>query len=311
MQYTKYDLCLQLFADGDGVAVAEGAETAETNAEVSAPDITTADETGAKAADAPKEQTPEDLEAEFNEAIKGKYKDLFTKKAQSIIDRRFKETKTLQSTLDKVNPLLAVMAERLNVDPNDHDALLQAYKNDEAYIEHVALKEGMSLDDARQKVTKAVEAQAKDEELLRLRAERDIRAAEEKNRERFNGWMTETESLKAKFPGLDLAAELSGDTGKQFVSLLESLTNSGFPNPVEVAYETLHRNEIMAAVMTKTAESVKEKTAKSVAAAASRPAENGTADSAGFSQGKDVNSLTSKDIIEILKRVEKGDTISF
>ena len=69
-------------------------------------------ETSAIENEEPPQKSPQERAAEFEKLIKGDYKDLFQQKMQSVIDKRFAETKSLQAAADKTAPLINKLMER-------------------------------------------------------------------------------------------------------------------------------------------------------------------------------------------------------
>ena len=122
-------------------------------------------------------------------------------------------------------------------------------------------------------------------------------------RERISSWMKEGEELKKTVPGFDLRAELRGD--KTFARLLLS----GIP--LKTAYETVHRDEILNGAVAFTADKVRRQVVHGIEARGMRPVENGVSSESAIVTSVDVNSLTSQDILKILKQVENGANITF
>ena len=98
MKKLWYTPDLQLFAS-------EGAEN--SNGETGVEDAV-AGQTGA-----------ENREDEFSELINGKFKEQFRKRTQSIIDKRFKETKQLEEFKNLVSPLMAKLNDKYNNENGD------------------------------------------------------------------------------------------------------------------------------------------------------------------------------------------------
>ena len=119
MKLKKVSLCL---FDGEG-AGAEGnaADAGQQNGRASA-DASQ----GQAAADA-----QVDLDAEFDELVKNKFKDVFTKRTQKMINQRFRETKGLQKTVEEQSPIMAILKERYGSD--DSAALLKALEGTAPY----------------------------------------------------------------------------------------------------------------------------------------------------------------------------------
>ena len=275
---------LQLFADGAEGAAAEAGTQADAN-------------DGQVAAAV---KTPDELKAEFQKLIKGEYKDAYTDATQSVINKRFRETKTLEEARDKLSPVLANVYKRFGVNDGDLDALSAALDNDEAYINHVAMRDGVSEDEARARLQAENRDRARDIKLQQLEAEKTKREKADRERAQFDTWYHDAEKLKDIYPSMDFAAEMQN---KDFVSLLASGV------PVKTAFEVTHINDVLGGAMAHTASKVAEGVANSIKANGSRPAENGTTSSAAVVTKPDVNKLGNKDIMDILKRVSAGEHI--
>lgn len=116
-------------------------------------------------------------------------------------------------------------------------------------------------------------------------------------------WREDAEKLKEIYPSFDIRREL--DSSSQFGLLLRAGV------PVRSAYEAAHIEEIITAAMQYAARRASEKTANSIMTGTARPAENGIMNSAPSVTRTDVRSLTEKDILKILDRVSRGETVSF
>ena len=62
---------------------------------------------------------------EFESLIDGKFKEQFTKRTQSIIDKRFKETKQLEEFKASVSPLMEKLNEKYNIENGDIKGLTE------------------------------------------------------------------------------------------------------------------------------------------------------------------------------------------
>lgn len=120
-------------------------------------------------------------------------------------------------------------------------------------------------------------------------------------RRRIGGWIKEGEELRGLYPDFDLRKELKND------KLFSQLVLGGAP--VKAAYETVHRDEIIGGLMAYTADRVREQVVRDIETKGRRPLENGIASESAVVTAIDVNSLTSKDILKILKKVENGASI--
>ncbi len=240
-----------------------------------------------------------DFDDEFADLIKGKYKDAFTKKTQSIINRRFKETKELEEYRDKTQGILSVLRERYGLGENDYEGLLsclqESDKSDAAADTAGEEKENISADSASD--VRTAESAA---EKVRSQIEYDRHV--EKALKQYAKWQSEAESLKEIYPDFDLKKESSNP---RFTSLLTAGAD------LKLAYESVHHDEILSGAMEYTARQISEAMSRSFQARGNRPFENGLGSKSAINPAKDVNSLTDNDISEILKQVAKGKIIRF
>lgn len=254
MKNTKrYLLALQLFAS-EG---AEG-EGAQTGAELP---VDAESETGAAA----------DCENEFDELIKTKFKEQFAKRTQAIIDKRFKDFKTLEAYRDTVSPIVEELLSENGLKSGEEEKL-----------------RGLLLE--------------KTQEIPAVR-ETDTQSIPESFRRDIAGWAEQSEKLKEVYPDFDLRKELSAENA--FSRLLLGGVS------VRDAYETVHRDEILGGAMAYTAGVVREQMVRSIEAKGRRPLENSVISENAVVTSKSVDSLSSADILKILKQVENGASISF
>ncbi len=208
---------------------------------------------------------------EFAELINGKFKEQFTKKTQAIIDKRFKQTKELEDYKQKVEPAIQQLMEKYGV---------------------VAGEEG--------RLSSILEA----EQHNASQNEQDkTNINHRKLAEKVSGWVKQGEALKEQFPDFDIRKELGEN--KVFGKLLMCGV------PVKTAYETVHKDEILSGAMAYTADKVREQVVKGIEAKGRRPVENGVSSESAVLTSVDVNSLTSQDILKILKQVENGANVRF
>ncbi len=122
-------------------------------------------------------------------------------------------------------------------------------------------------------------------------------------RKNASSWIMQGEEMKSIFPDFDLRKELRENP------IFSRLLLSGVD--LKTAYETVHKDEILSGAMAYTAGKVREQLVQGIQAKGMRPQENGVMASSAVATGVDVNALTSKDILKILKQVENGASISF
>jgi hypothetical protein len=283
-------LDLQVFAEGgsgDGGTGSEGTTGATETAAVSQISITDADGTTA---------TNIDREAEFEKLIKGEYKDLYDARMQDTIQKRLKGQKETVDKYEALAPTLDTLAKKYGVDASDINALNKAIEEDDAYYEEEALEKGVTVEQLKQ-IRKMERENA---ELKKLRDEKNAKEAAEK---KVAGWMEESKQVKAIYPQFDLKGELQNP---KFVDLLR------VPGvDVRTAYELTHKDEIIAGAMQFTAKTVEKKIADKIAANGARPTENGLNSQSASLTKSDVSQLSKADILDIQRRVARGEKISF
>lgn len=120
---------------------------------------------------------------------------------------------------------------------------------------------------------------------------------------KISGWISESRKFKETIPDFDLRKELKGNR------LFSQMLMSGMS--VQSAYEAVHRDEILSDAMSFTAEKVRKQVVDNIQAKGMRPVENGVSSDSAIVTSVDVNSLTSQDILKILKQVENGANVRF
>lgn len=237
----------------------------------------------------------EERAAEFENLIKGDYKDLFDSRVQNIVQNRLKSSKAAEERLNNLQPVLDILSNKYGVDATDVKALSEAVESDNSYWEDEASKQGMTVE------------QVKEIHRIRRENEQFRRAQEEVERQRGiqqiqAKWNQESEEAKRFYPNFDFELETQNPS---FIDLLKAGVD------VKTAFEVVHKDDIIGGAMQYTAQEVKQKVVNDIQARGKRPAENGISSQAGIVTKKDVHSLTKKDREEIERRVMRGERISF
>lgn len=288
-------LNLQLFGDG-GAESAESSETTEsTSTGVEQTEKQAEQDEAPLIAEEEKEKvTAESRKAEFEKLIKGDYKDLFTERTQQIIDKRFKETKTLEESNKKLQPMLQKLSTKYGV--KDIDALFKAVESDDSVYEAFASENGISIDKAR-------EFKTMQDENAQFRAVFEERSRKEEMDKIYGKWVEQAEEAKQFYPDFDLGTEM--DASPSFVQLMQAGID------VKTAYEVSHKDEILTRVATVSARKAEKRVVDSIKAKGTRPSENGTGSQGGISVSKDINKLTNDELDDYIKRARQGETIDF
>lgn len=239
-----------------------------------------------------------DLEARrkaFQERIRGEDKDLFQEEFQRVFNGRFRETKGMEESLAAQKPIMDLMMQRYDITDGDTKKLLQAIEQDDSHWREKAEEAGMS-----------VEQYKAHDKLKRENAEfhrkEQLRLGQERAQQQLAQWNRESEEIKAEYPDFDLDTELRNP---QFRDLLKAKV------PVKFAYELVHREEVHNAIAKNAAKAMENQVTTRMRAKAARPTENGTSSQSAAIVKDDVEQLSSRDVLEVAKRVGQGKKISF
>lgn len=282
----KYFLNLQLFAEAsEGAVNMESGENASADAEQKNKDLNCENNTEINSEENLKNNDDYLIEEEFNELINGKFKEQFRKKTQSIIDKRFKETKILEEYKNNVSPILNELNKKYNIDENNFEELKNIILNENNYS-------------------------GEDNDFQNNYFDQDNSEENNINKNNINylknnifNWIKEGEKLKEIYPEFDFRTEIKNNP------LFSKLLHNNIS--LKDSYELVHKDEILSGAMAYTAQKVKEQVVKGIEARGRRPLENGISSDAGIVTLTDVNALTSKDILKILKQVENGISVKF
>ena len=237
-----------------------------------------------------------DRNAEFEKLIKGEYKDLYDAKMQDTIQKRLKSTKETVEKYEALSPMLEMLSQKYGVDASDAKALSKAIEEDDSFYEQEALEKDMTVEQLK-------EIRRIERENTALKKQMEERATQEKAHQLYSEWMNQAEQLTSVYPSFNLENELKNE---RFVDLLN------VPGvDVRTAYELAHKDEIIAGAMQFTAKTVERKIANKIAANGARPTENGMSSQSAAVVKGDVSQLSKSDILEVMRRVQRGDKVSF
>lgn len=239
----------------------------------------------------------------WDDLIKGQYKKEYNQAVKDAVNKRFKNQRDLQGQIDSIDPMIRALAQKYNVNANEDgsipiDALTKMVMDDNSMYEEEAFQRGMSVQDLKQ--------------LKQLEAENRILKSANQRTEEQREWdviVAQGEALKEIYPDFDLDMEMGN---AQFGRLLATMQRSGFPNPVQTAYEAVHREEIMGGAMRYAVAQTEQKISNSIQSGMRRPVENLSQNqSAAAMPAVDPSRLTLEQIRDIKNRAERGEKISF
>ena len=228
--------------------------------------------------------------------MKNEFKDLYDADVQGILKNRLAKHKEASEKYDAITPTLELLGKKYGIDPSDIKALNKAIEDDDTYYEEEALEKGVTVEQLKE-----IKKMEKENAALKKQMqEQEMRKNADKL---YAKWMNESEALKSIYPSFDLKSEMQNP---KFMDLLKVPTID-----VKTAYEAVHLGEIMPAAMQFTAKTVEQKIANKIAANGARPTENGISSQSASVTKSDVSQLTKADRQEVLRRVARGEKISF
>ena len=239
----------------------------------------------------------EEKSVQFENMIKGDYKDEFDSRVQKIVQGRIGDTKALQDQNAKMQPIIDMMSRKYGVDASNIDALTKAIQEDDSIFQDEAAKKGMSVEQYK-------EYRKMESENEHLRLALQQQEARQKGEKTYQDWMQQGEELKEKY-------------GLSNFSFEEELQNPDFCNmlkngvSVEAAYKAMHFDEMLGGAMAATAKNVSSQVAKNIQARASRPVEGAVNSQPGAIVKANVSQLSKADRAEIARRVAEGETIQW
>ena len=237
----------------------------------------------------------EDIDAEFEELIKGKYKQQFDGRVHSIMQNRFKNAQDAKDVAAKWQGATAALAAMYGIDGTDPDALKDAIEKDDGLFSAQAEAQGLTPEQFRENLRLRMDAQTgrNMQEQMRIEAEKQAT---------FQRWETEASELSEVFPNFDLASELENET---FLANL----NRGLS--VRDAFLVAHMDEILTGSSAAAEAQATQQTVNNFKQRAARPAENGASHKPAVIRKTDPSKFTDADLDEIARRSRRGETIRF
>ena len=237
----------------------------------------------------------EDIDAEFEELIKGKYKQQFDGRVHSIMQNRFKNAQDAKDVAAKWQGATAALAAMYGIDGTDPDALKDAIEKDDGLFSAQAEAQGLTPEQFRENLRLRMDAQTGRNMQEQMRIETEKQAT-------FQRWESEAAELTETFPNFDLAYELENE------AFLDGL-NRGLS--VRDAFFVAHMDEIVAGSNAAAKSEATQKVVDNFNQRAARPAENGASHKPAVIRKTDPSKFTDADLDEIARRSRRGETIRF
>lgn len=300
-------LDIQRFAEGAGAAETGAAiSQPQTSGEINGADTQTAavSDAGGQKSQAAHPQSPDgdsspskgSLDNEGNavtlDSIFEKYPELkkeADKRTQKAVQGRVHQiNKSMQSSNNIIDKLMVLHGVKTVDELNE--------KLDKTLPEEFAAQNGLSNDMGSEMLNMRVKSMQDD----RMR---EYYAQQQKAERQLRQWEQEAEQVKSVYADFDLNTELQNPDFRRLISAVDPQ----YRMPMKQIYEMLHHDEFVEKAKADTAAAY----AKSVAANAARPPENGLGNQAAVSGNKDVSKLTKKERAELAKRAQRGEKITF
>lgn len=303
MTHTENWLYLQLFGEGGegGASAAGEGQTGEPASDAAKQDgrnplenVVYGKQAEAQnpAVQEPKEDA-KDRSAQYKQ-FKKDFKDLYDADVQSIVQGRLRNAKETQERLDSVQPLLGMLKNRYGLETDNVDAIINALEDDESFIEAEAMKHGMDTQTYRQMSKLQRENTMLSEKMSQIQQQKETDRI-------FQNMLAESEQLKTIYPAFDLETELQNE---RFVNLIKAPTID-----LRTAYEVVHKDEIMPAVMQVAAQKTEDRVLSAVRANRERPVEGTSAKNSAVTVKSDPSTWTNADLNEVSRRVQRGEKI--
>lgn len=279
----NYIFFAQLFEDG--AAGGDGAGSGSLGKEQDAGD---AFETETEGTPGIEDTQDEDLDTEFEELIKGKYKDQYQNRVNSAIGRRFKSQNAKDAAGKKVMDAIAM---RYGINDPDPDKLLKAIEEDNTLLDEAAAKAGLS--------PKQYKRMMELEQQNAARSKEDEQRKKSELQEQFSRQLqNQSKACKKLFPDFDFQKEVQN---KQFSDMLRAGMD------VTSAYKAVHVDEILSGGMKMAMQKGTEKVAAAVRRNAGRAVENGLGTGSAVSTVIDYSKMTDEEFDEFQAKVMRGE----
>lgn len=331
--YKLIDICLNLFdggAAGAGASSGAGATGSGTGGVATEGNVNTKGDTNAQTgadktdgntrrqtsgetkgnsgpdAEGNEKKSLEERRKAYRALMDGEYKDLYTEDTQGLINRRFKETKQMQQTIDKQRGVLDVLAQKFGIEDGDIDKISEALSKDDDFWSMAADRAGMEVDTFKEFTRlKAQEKAIAREKEARAEAEA-VAERERRVRSTMESWQKEAEGMKAAYPEFDLERETSN---KEFMDSLSFYQRAQVQNPVERAYKATYHDKLLSDAVGKAKAETEKGVVDNIRAKGARPAENGTQSRSAFTGKVNVHNLSKAQRAELARRAERGEII--
>jgi hypothetical protein len=290
-------------AAGDGGAIATTSQDGAPDQAIANQDPSNPGDNNTTPADAGQEatKTPEQIQAEFQKMIRGKYKDAYTKEFQRQFNARFKDAKATQERLDSYQPIIDLLSRRYNISDGDMGKLSSAIRSDRAIWAEAAEAAGLTVEQFQKVQDSELERQRLQAENERLRAAQRQSIQNQMAQRQMEVWNGQVEELKKDYPDFNIEVELANPAFSAMLRAGSSVRN---------AYEAAHLEEIKQSLTQATKQKTTKEVTDNIRSKGMRPTEVGGSQ-AGVPLSVDLKNSTKAQRDEWARRAERGETITF
>lgn len=254
----------------------------------------------------------ENSEEEFEKLIKGKYKNVYQNRVQSLVKDRLstkdKQISDMQKKENTGNQIFALIANKYNVQPDDLDGLLKAVTEDKDLFAEKALAAGVTTEEARNNFFTQQKTNAQEEELETLRREKAARELDTHLR-------TIAAETQKEFPNFNLEEEFQNPsfrTALDFIAKQRNEQNEKTGRNDEIydlttAYKMAHFNELQKDLVKRSSSAAISAAAQSIQSGARRPTENAVKKSGTTTQRKSVEDMSDAEFDAFYEKVRRGE----
>lgn len=254
----------------------------------------------------------ENSEEEFEKLIKGKFKNVYQNRVQSLVKDRLstkdKQISDMQKKENTGNQIFALIANKYNVQPDDLDGLLKAVTEDKDLFAEKALAAGVTTEEARNNFFTQQKTNAQEEELETLRKEKAARELDTHLR------TIAAETMK-EFPNFNLEDEFQNPsfrTALDFIAQQRNEQNEKTGRNDEIydlttAYKMAHFDELQKDLVKRSSSAAISAAAQSIQSGARRPTENAVKKSGTTTQRKSVEDMSDAEFDAFYEKVRRGE----
>ena len=235
------------------------------------------------------------LEDQWNEAKKGKYKELYGRDVQAAVNDRFKNQQNASDELSALEPMLKVMREQYGVESNA-DLVSHYMDNDDLYEEE-AERRGMTVESV--KLVHELE-----QENARYKAREQQEAENLFIQKHLEKLAQQAEELKKIYPNFDLRTELQNETFQRLTA-----PNSGLD--VKTAYYAVHHDELEPQAMAYGIQRAQQQISQTLQANQRRPMEGAAQRGQPAEVTIDPWKMTREEMQQLKDRAARGEKIVF